>query len=276
MSENPLVILWADPERGHGRASRVALRRRGARVLAADSACRAIELAELFRPELLILEGRLDLAEGGDLASHFRSAFPAAEIMVLSPGPREEPSGVGLGLLYSGTGPIALETLFHLIETAFPGRLQSPDPARRGPATVLCVDDDPATLRSLDRLLTRHGYRVRSIADARRVMEAIPSIAPDLAILDVMMPGLDGLALAREIRREVRGPLPLVMLSARTSGDEIAAGYRGGADTYLAKPFRAERLLEVVDFYVGDLDPVEREALAPSMKPGWPAWNSEV
>jgi DNA-binding response OmpR family regulator len=257
----PLILLWVDEDLARGRPSRVELRRRGARVLMARSAERATELSELFMCDLFVLSDDVGTAEPGDLAAHLRSGFPDAEIILLSSKPREEPQGVGLGLLYYGAQPLALETLIGLIDMAFPGRLEHRPPPKPEHATVLCVDDDPQMLHSLSRLLTRHGYRATLLEDPREVLEAISEIAPDLAILDVMMPGIDGRALARKIRSVYRDLIPLVMLSARSSSADIAAGYEDGASAYLPKPCSPERLLDVVDYYVGDLDREEREAL---------------
>jgi DNA-binding response OmpR family regulator len=261
MLQRPLVLLWVDDDLARGRAARVELRRRGARVLMARSAERAMELSELFACDLFVLSDLAGSAETGDLAAQFRSGFPNSEIILLSSKPREEPQGVGLGLLYSGTQPLALETLITVIDMAFPGRLESRPLPKLEQATVLCVDDDPEMLRSLSRLLRRHGYRAKPLEDPRTVLEAIPEIAPDLAILDVMMPGIDGRALARQIRSVYRDLIPLVMLSARSSSADIAAGYQDGVSAYLPKPCSPERLLDVIDYYVGDLDREEREAL---------------
>lgn len=261
MGAMPLRILWVDDDLSVSRSARVELRRRGANILMASSAERGTELAELFPVDLFVVRDELGTVERGDLASQFRSGFPEAEIIVLSSNPRKEPPGVGLGLLFCGTQPLAPELLIDVIETAFPGRLEPCARPKHATATVLCVDDDPEMLRSLTRLLSRHGYRVRSFEDAKAVLGAIPEIGPDLAILDVMMPGIDGGSLAREIRRVYHDLFPLVMLSARASSADIAAGYGNGASAYLAKPCTTENLLNVVDYYVGDLDPEEREAL---------------
>src|SRR5688572_24337957 len=124
MADNPLLILWVDDDLSRDRPLRMELRRRGARVLMARSAERAIELSELFPVQLFVLSDELVAVESGDLAAHFRSGFPGAEIILLSSTPREGLPGVGLGLLYSGSRPLALETLIGLLDMAFPGRLE--------------------------------------------------------------------------------------------------------------------------------------------------------
>jgi CheY-like chemotaxis protein len=263
MADKTLIVLWVDEELSRDRPLRVELRRRGARVLMAASVERAFELSELFPVQVFVLSD-------GDAAAQVRSAFPSAEIILLTSSPGEGLQGVGLGLLYSGSRPLAVETMLSLLDAAFPGRLERGVVPRPQPATVLCVDDDPEMLRALSRLLLRRGYRPRPLSDPLAALEMIPQVAPDLAILDVTMPGLDGRELARQIRSVYRNLIPLVMLSARSSGADIAAGYDHGANAYLSKPCPPERLMDVVDYYAGDLDIEEFEALASEGKGrGW-------
>lgn len=254
MADKPLVVLWVDEDLSRDRSLRVELRRRGARVLMARTAERAIELSELFTVDLFVLTQ--------DLAAQFRAAFPSSEIILLSSPAEEGLHGVGLGLLYAGPRPLALETLITLLDGAFPGRLKQGGIPKSEPATVLCVDDDPLMLRSLSRLLIRRGYRPKPVADPKATLGLIPEIAPDLAILDVTMPGMNGHDLARKIRSVYRNLIPVVMLSARSSSADIVAGFENGANAYLSKPCPPDRLMDVVDYFVGDLDVEEFEALA--------------
>jgi DNA-binding response OmpR family regulator len=124
---------------------------------------------------------------------------------------------------------------------------------------VMCVDDDPQTLNSLSRLLHRHGYRVSTFEDPNKVLSAIPDVAPDVAVVDVLMPGLDGRELSRRIRDQYRGLFPIVIHSARATDADRWAGFRHGADYFLPKPCEPHRLLDVVDYYADRLDPEERQ-----------------
>jgi two-component system alkaline phosphatase synthesis response regulator PhoP len=126
---------------------------------------------------------------------------------------------------------------------------------------VLCVDDDPATLRALSRLLTRRGYRVAPCRDARQAIEALGRDRPDLAILDIMMPGMDGLELTGRIREAPQGPIPVVLLSALDSDEAFYEGHCRGACFYMTKPWEPSRMLDVVDYLIGDLDDSERARL---------------
>jgi two-component system OmpR family response regulator len=106
---------------------------------------------------------------------------------------------------------------------------------------LLLVDDD-AELRDLLRdYLGQAGYRVSAVADGRQMQRALDAARVDLVILDIMLPGEDGLSLCRRLRAQSR--VPILMLTAR--GDEIdrIVGLEMGADDYLAKPFNPRELL---------------------------------
>ena len=107
---------------------------------------------------------------------------------------------------------------------------------------VLVVDDEPAVRAALERALRLDGYDVELAADGLEGLRAIASSPPDLVILDVLMPEVDGLDVSRRVRR-AGDRTPILMLTAR---DEVADRVRGldaGADDYLVKPFALEELL---------------------------------
>lgn len=107
---------------------------------------------------------------------------------------------------------------------------------------VLVVDDDQAVRESLRRSLQFNGYAVSQAADGEGALEMIKSEHPDLIILDVMMPKLDGLELCRRLRSTGFSQL-ILMLTARDDVAERVAGLDAGADDYLPKPFALEELL---------------------------------
>lgn len=261
MDQHPPVILQADQKLGETRLLRTELRRRGARVLMAETSDKAVGLAELFPPDVILLDDDLSKEADTDLAEHFRTAFPESEIIVLSSKPEQLMHGIGSGLLFHGLRPVTSGTMIDLINSALPGRLHDPPKAPESSPMVLCVDDDRATLKSLSRLLIRHGYRVSTFDDPQRVLQAIPEVGPDVALLDVAMPGLDGRELSRQIRERYRGLFPIVMYSARASDAERLAGYRHGADYYLPKPCEPHQILDVVDYYADRMDAEEKQFL---------------
>jgi two-component system response regulator MprA len=109
------------------------------------------------------------------------------------------------------------------------------------PEWILVVDDDAPILRMLARTLTAEGYSVDVATDGGTALAAVERRVPDLVVLDVAMPGLDGLAVSRALRE--RGlALPILMLTARDSVADRVAGLDAGSDDYLVKPFAPEEL----------------------------------
>lgn len=109
-------------------------------------------------------------------------------------------------------------------------------------ARILIVDDDRAIREALTRALTLEGYDVVQASDGAQALAAIEQHNPDVAVLDVMMPNVDGLTVCRALRAE-RNRVPVLMLTARTETSDRVAGLDAGADDYLAKPFELEELL---------------------------------
>lgn len=107
-------------------------------------------------------------------------------------------------------------------------------------AHILVVDDDDRIRTLLKRFLMRAGYRVTAVGDAPSARRMLQSLAFDLAIFDVMMPGEDGLSLLSAVREEI--DTPVIILTARGDPDDRIEGLRRGADDYLAKPFEPEEL----------------------------------
>jgi two-component system response regulator MprA len=108
--------------------------------------------------------------------------------------------------------------------------------------TVLVVDDDQPIRRMLERTFLAEGYAVQTASDGGSALAAVERSAPDLIVLDVAMPGLDGLAVCRRLRRAGLA-LPVLLLTARDAVPERVAGLDAGADDYLIKPFAPEELL---------------------------------
>ncbi len=106
---------------------------------------------------------------------------------------------------------------------------------------ILVVDDDAEIRGLLREYLEKQGYRVTAAADGRGLRAATDTARPDLVILDLMLPGEDGLALCRDLR--ARSNIPVIMLTARGEETDRIVGLEMGADDYLAKPFSPRELL---------------------------------
>jgi two-component system response regulator MprA len=107
---------------------------------------------------------------------------------------------------------------------------------------VLVVDDDPPLRRMLARTLAAEGYEVTVAGDGGGALAEAERTAPDVIVLDVAMPGLDGLTVARRLRGKGL-PTPILMLTARDAVPDRVAGLEAGADDYLVKPFAVQELI---------------------------------
>jgi two-component system, OmpR family, response regulator MprA len=106
---------------------------------------------------------------------------------------------------------------------------------------VLLVDDDAPILRMLERTLGAEGYSVVAVADGGSALAAVERSLPDVIVLDVAMPGLDGLAVTRRLRAKGLA-VPILLLTARDAVEERVAGLDAGADDYVVKPFDVSEL----------------------------------
>ncbi|HEX9888718.1 MAG TPA: response regulator transcription factor [Nitriliruptorales bacterium] len=109
-------------------------------------------------------------------------------------------------------------------------------------ATVLVVDDERAVREALERALSLHGHEVVTAADGLAGLQAVVDHDPDVVVLDVSMPGADGLSVCRRLRQD-GDDRPVLMLTARHGVADRVAGLDAGADDYLVKPFALEELL---------------------------------
>ncbi|MET9535161.1 response regulator transcription factor [Streptomyces sp. NPDC006649] len=113
------------------------------------------------------------------------------------------------------------------------------------PPCVLVVDDDPTVSEVVAGYLDRAGYSVDRAADGPAALECAARRRPDLVVLDLMLPGMDGLEVCRALRD--RGPVPVIMLTARGDEDDRILGLEIGADDYVTKPFSPRELVLRVD-----------------------------
>src|SRR5205823_5330816 len=109
------------------------------------------------------------------------------------------------------------------------------------PPRVLVVDDEETIVEFVTMGLEHAGFSVVAAADGRAALAAFEAHAPDVIVLDWMLPGIDGLQVCRRIR--ARSDVPILMLTARGDVDDRVEGLEGGADDYLPKPFKFKELL---------------------------------
>ena len=115
------------------------------------------------------------------------------------------------------------------------------------PPRILIVDDNATNRDILTTRLKAHGYEALQAADGEEALAAVKQHRPDLILLDVMMPKLDGIETCRRLKGDDTLPfLPIILVTARTDSKDIVAGLEAGADEYLTKPFSPLALLKLV------------------------------
>jgi DNA-binding response OmpR family regulator len=121
------------------------------------------------------------------------------------------------------------------------------------PERILIVDDEPSIVTSLEFLMERQGYAVRVARDGQEALAAAAAFAPDLVLLDVMLPLRSGFEVCRALRAGPLGPVvKIVLLTARGRASEIEQGLALGADAYITKPFSTADLLAQVRSLLGE------------------------
>jgi DNA-binding response OmpR family regulator len=132
---------------------------------------------------------------------------------------------------------------------------------------VLVVEDDPTVSEVVARYLTREGYAVEEVADGTHAVERALHSLPDLVVVDLMIPGLDGLEVCRRLR--LAAPIPVIMLTAKSDEADRIAGLELGADDYVSKPFSPRELMARIRSVLRRArgDPWPQPAAVPSAGP---------
>jgi DNA-binding response OmpR family regulator len=117
---------------------------------------------------------------------------------------------------------------------------------------VLIADDEPNIVTSLEYLMVRSGFEVRVARDGNEALAAVQEFAPDLVLLDVMMPAHSGYEVAQRIREHPQwSAIKIVMLTAKGRDTEVSKGLAVGADAYVTKPFSTRELVALVARMLG-------------------------
>ncbi|MBQ9310166.1 MAG: response regulator [Bacteroidales bacterium] len=112
---------------------------------------------------------------------------------------------------------------------------------------VLAVDDIPLNLLLVQKMLSRFNFRLRTAANGQQALDAVAAEKPDLILLDLMMPGIDGFEVIRRLRAdEATADIQIVILSALNSNEDVVKGFNVGANDFIMKPIIMEKLLSCV------------------------------
>src|SRR5918992_4501357 len=119
--------------------------------------------------------------------------------------------------------------------------------ARGSTGSVLVVDDEPTIAEVVARYLERAGYSTRTAADGPSAVACALASPPDLVVLDIMLPGFDGLEVMRRLHEDLEGRVAVILLTAKGEESDRVVGLRRGADDYVVKPFSPAELVARVD-----------------------------
>ncbi|EJZ81936.1 MtrAB system response regulator MtrA [Corynebacterium otitidis] len=108
-------------------------------------------------------------------------------------------------------------------------------------ATILVVDDDPAISEMLSIVLEDEGFKTVVVTDGAEAVDTFEESQPDLVMLDIMLPGVDGIEICRQLR--ARSDVPIIMLTAKADSTDVVEGLESGADDYMTKPFKPNELV---------------------------------
>ena len=112
---------------------------------------------------------------------------------------------------------------------------------------VLVVDDEPHILKSLAQYLEMEDFNVATASSGTEALEKVDSVKPDLVVLDVMMPGMDGFEVLETMRKsDANAETPVIMLTAKDRSSDVMKGYELGATSYLVKPFNLDELVDTI------------------------------
>jgi chemosensory pili system protein ChpA (sensor histidine kinase/response regulator) len=195
------------------------------------------------------------------IALHVDELLGNQEVMVKNIGPQLSRLPGIAGATVLGDGKVALilnpDQLTHRIGDISKVKIVSVKPVHSEP--MIMVVDDSLTMRKItSRMLVRAGYQVVTATDGVDALEKLEEFTPDVMILDIEMPRMDGFSLLKELRRDVKTQkLPIIIISSRTADKHRDYAMQLGADTYLGKPYQEDELLKhiaalVVNHRLGD------------------------
>ncbi len=119
-------------------------------------------------------------------------------------------------------------------------------------ASVLVVDDNDDNVRIMSTILLARGFEVRIARDGKSALQSVEQQRPDLILLDIMMPGMNGMEVLDAIKTHPHSAsIPVVMVTAKAQDDDLLQGYRSGADYYVTKPFTSRQLLYAISLVLG-------------------------
>jgi two-component system, cell cycle response regulator len=227
------------------------LKYQGYELLEAADGAAGLAMAREHMPDLILLDLQMPVMGGFAVIRELRKTPELSKLKVVAvtsfamKGDREKALEAGFDEYV--TKPIDTRKFIELVKNILPGEtvtLKKP--------IILCVDDEPANLKLLENILVPRGYEVVSAASGEDALQKIKTRTIDLVLLDLMMPGMDGLQVSRKIKDNKKyGNVPVIMLTAYTGAETYIKTLSNEVFAYLQKPFEAEELIGIVKAALG-------------------------
>ncbi len=263
-------VLVVDDDRTTGFILKGMLLKAGYRVLLAPDSDSALNIARDMKPDLITVDLRMPEVDGlalVEILKHDPDTRKTPVVVISVSDDRERAIAVGADIYLSK--PIDLAPLEDAIT-----RLLSERGQRR--QKIMLVDDDPGIRMICRDVLEAHGYLAREAEDGQKALAEARRFRPDLVLVDVMMPGMDGFDLAQRLRGDRDTSLtPIIFLSARGQTADKVRAFKLGAEDYLVKPFDAAELVARVERALARRD-LELGASPTTRLPGSMAIENEI
>ena len=222
------------------------LKYQGHEVLEAADGAAGLVMAREHMPDLILLDLQMPVMGGFAVIKELRDAPELSHLKVIAvtsfamKGDREKALDAGFDEYV--TKPIDTRKFAETVKNFLPDE----SVALKKPV-ILCVDDTPANLKLLENILVPRGYEVVSVANGSDALLKVKSLSIDLILLDLMMPGMDGLQVSRKIKNNKKSRnIPIVILTAYTGAGSFIESLGSEVYAYLQKPFKTEELVKIV------------------------------
>lgn len=232
-----VLIIEDEPELV--RALEVRLKTHDYDVITALDGEDGLRKAKEEHPDLVILDIMLPRIEGYEVCRRLKSDESCKHIPIMmvtvKAQNKDKVKGLRMGADEYVVKPFEWDDLLEKVNSLVGSK-----------ATILVTDDEPDLVKALTLRLESEGYSVVTASDGKESIEKVRESVPDLIILDVMMPGMDGFETCRRLRKDLDLDIPIIMLTVKAEPGDKARCFQMGADVYIAKPFDYNNLIHHV------------------------------
>lgn len=253
-NKESIRLLLVDDEEEFLMATSQALRRRGFEVTVAPNGVTALEKISREIFDIVVLDVKMPDIDGIEVFSQIREQQPDLPVILLTGHPSTSDAfhTSKKGIADYISKPVDMDELAGIIKAAVAhSRQQSPESATEPDTssdpkiTVMIVDDEADLLQSLSRAFTRRAFRVLTAESGSRALEILENVLVDIMILDVKMPGMDGLEVLRRVKQK-HPSIQVILLSGHPSVDTALEGINMGASEYMKKPAEIDELADTM------------------------------